>query len=80
MQESFFGIQKAITDYVPGKKHWCATLIHTGTTAEELENRRMIGLAQIKASCGIIQVIDLKPITWVHQGEACHDTVGNLLM
>ncbi|MBM9615899.1 3-methylornithine--L-lysine ligase PylC [Desulfobulbus rhabdoformis] len=74
-QEGFFGIQEAITDYVPGKKHWCATLIHTGVTAEELENRRMIGLAQIKASCGIIQVIDSKPTTRVHQGEACHDTV-----
>ena len=75
VQENFFGVQEAITDYQPGKKRWSATLIHTGESSDELADKRMIALAKLKATCGILQVIDSKPVTLSNQGETCHDTI-----
>ncbi len=75
VQENFFGVQEALTDYEPGKNRWCATLIHTGSTIEELEAGRMIALANIKATCDIQQMINSKPALQKDQREARYDTV-----
>lgn len=58
IEKRFFGVREAITDFRPGKERWCATLIHTGSTLEELQARRMIVLAAIRAGCGIERVVD----------------------
>nr|WP_321469004.1 3-methylornithine--L-lysine ligase PylC [uncultured Desulfobulbus sp.] len=75
IKKNFFGVREAITDYAPGKEQWCATLIHIGASEEELQARRMIALAAIKAGCGIEQVIDSKPVVNLYQGVPCHDAV-----
>jgi pyrrolysine biosynthesis protein PylC len=37
--EGFFGVDEALTDYRPGKRAWAATLIATGTCANEARAR-----------------------------------------
>ncbi len=75
IRENFYESREAVTDYKPGKKRWCATLIHTGATFVEMEARRMIALAAIKAGCGIERVIDSEPVENAFQGEARHDAL-----
>lgn len=75
IEKNFFGVREAITDYAPGKTRWCATLIHTGSSEDELQARRMIGLAAIKAGCVIDAVVDSQPIIHQKQRVSCHDAV-----
>ena len=75
IRENFYESREAVTDYKPGKKRWCATLIHTGATFVEMEARRMIALAAIKAGCGIERVVNSEPFTKICREAACHDAL-----
>lgn len=48
----FFGADEAITNYIPGKSHWVATLIITGTDRQAAWEKRCEAIRRISAELG----------------------------
>lgn len=57
----FFGADEAITNYIPGKTEWVATLINTGRTREEAWSKRCRVIDRIMKGLKINSYIDLYP-------------------
>lgn len=51
--EHFFGADEALTDFVPGRLPWVATLIITGDNREEAWNRRCLVIEDIRDYFGL---------------------------
>ncbi len=73
IQDNFFGTPEAITDYQAGKQQWCATLIHTGTSLADLQEKHMTALHTIKTAFDIYYVMDSRPVTNIDTRTLCHD-------
>ena len=63
VQANFFGADEAITNFVPGKDQWVATLIFAGTNRPQAWEKRNRSIAKITRRLGIKEVVDPKPIT-----------------
>lgn len=61
LERGLFGADEAITDFDPGKERWYATLICTGSTAEEAWAKHQSCLRQMIESNDITQYVDLAP-------------------
>ncbi|MDR2698112.1 MAG: 3-methylornithine--L-lysine ligase PylC [Candidatus Methanoplasma sp.] len=57
----FFGADEAITDYLPGKNAWRATVITKGKTAAEVLEKRKRFIGNIMEECGLDEYIDRTP-------------------
>lgn len=54
LQDDFFGVDEALTNYQPGAACWEATLITTGTNREEAWEKRCAAIAAIQESQGLL--------------------------
>ncbi|WP_319403636.1 3-methylornithine--L-lysine ligase PylC [uncultured Anaeromusa sp.] len=54
LQQNFFGVDEALTNYQPGADCWEATLITTGTNREEAWEKRCAAIAAIQESQGLL--------------------------
>jgi pyrrolysine biosynthesis protein PylC len=57
----FFGADEAITDYLPGKDVWRATVITKGRTAAEVLEKRKRFIGNIMEECSLDEYIDRTP-------------------
>jgi len=57
----FFGSDEAITDYLPGKDVWRATVITRGRTAAEVLRKRKAFISNVMSECGLDQYVDRSP-------------------
>jgi pyrrolysine biosynthesis protein PylC len=62
LQADFFGADEAITNYVPGKDPWVATLIFSGTNRNHAWEKRNRCIAKITRGLGIKEVVDPQPL------------------
>ena len=53
IQEGFFGADEAVTDFVPGKSNWAATLIFVENSGPEVQAKRDATIEGLKKSLGI---------------------------
>jgi len=53
IQEGFFGADEAVTDFVPGKSNWAATLIFVENSRPEVQAKRDATMEGLKKSLGI---------------------------
>ena len=60
-EERFFGADEAITDYVPGKEVWRATVITKGKDAAEVLRKRKIFIHNLMDECSLDEFIDRSP-------------------
>ena len=60
-QNNFFGADEAISNYVPGKDQWAATLIFSGTNSHQAWEKRNHCIAEIVRQFQIKEVIDPQP-------------------
>lgn len=60
IEYDFFGADEAITDYVDGKSHWVATLIHAEATLSAVWAKRERAIASICKGCCIDRIVDSK--------------------
>jgi pyrrolysine biosynthesis protein PylC len=58
IQADFFGADEAITNYQPGRSHWVATLIHSGTDLKTAREKRRQTLQNIRNRFGIANIIE----------------------
>lgn len=58
----FFGADEALTNYMPGKTEWVATLIITGVDSQAAWDKRCMVLQKIRKECGIKHYFDLYPV------------------
>lgn len=61
LYNGLFGADEVITDYIPGKKHWVATLIFTGQNRQEAWNKRCQVIQHIREEMGISSYRDTSP-------------------
>jgi len=61
VQTDFFGADEAVTDYMPQKTRWVATLISTGADLVEAWQRRNEVISRIRRHLGSVQYIDPTP-------------------
>jgi pyrrolysine biosynthesis protein PylC len=61
LQKDFFGADEALTNFVPGKDSWVATLIFPGTDRNHAWQKRNRCIAKITRCLGIKEVIDPQP-------------------
>lgn len=59
--ENFFGTDEALTDYVPGKKNWVATLINKAGTMEAVREKRNRVVEKIMSELKIKHYYDPVP-------------------
>jgi pyrrolysine biosynthesis protein PylC len=57
----FFGADEAITDYLPGKDAWRATVITKGKNAAEVLKKRKIFINNLMNECDLYAYIDRAP-------------------
>lgn len=62
LYEDFFGAAEALTDYIPGKNQWAATLIITGRDFVEAWANRGKVIKRIMKEFGIKSYVDMSPI------------------
>jgi pyrrolysine biosynthesis protein PylC len=60
-QNNFFGADEAISNYVPGKDQWAATLIFSGANSHQAWEKRNHCIAEIVRQFQIKEVIDPQP-------------------
>jgi len=60
-EKRFFGADEAITDYLPGKDTWRATVITTGRTSAEVLDKRKRFIGSVMEECGLDEYIDKAP-------------------
>lgn len=61
LHADFFGADEALTDYVPGRADWRATLIVTGRTRGEAWRRRCEVLSDVRRMFGLDRFVDPEP-------------------
>ncbi|MCL2509614.1 MAG: 3-methylornithine--L-lysine ligase PylC [Methanomassiliicoccaceae archaeon] len=61
MEDRFFGADEAITDYVPGKDVWRATVITKGKDPSEVLEKRKAFIRNIMEECCLEEYIDRSP-------------------
>jgi pyrrolysine biosynthesis protein PylC len=71
VHRDFFGADEAVTDYLPGREEWVATLIVTAADRRAAWARRCRVLAEIQERFGLDACLDPSPDDGRHQGEAC---------
>jgi pyrrolysine biosynthesis protein PylC len=57
----FFGADEAISNYMPGKDDWSATLICSATSREQAGEKQKRSITEIVRYLGIQQIIDREP-------------------
>ena len=60
-EERFFGSDDAITDYLPGKEVWRATVITKGNSPAEVLEKRKRFITDVMDECGLEEYIDRSP-------------------
>jgi pyrrolysine biosynthesis protein PylC len=60
-EERFFGADEAITDYMPGKEVWRATVINSGRTPNDVLEKRKRFIMNVMKECDIDEFIDRSP-------------------
>ena len=61
IEERFFGADEAITDYVPGKDVWRATVINSGKTPADVLEKRKSFITNVMQECDLEEYIDRSP-------------------
>jgi len=61
IEERFFGADEAITDYLPGKNTWRATVITKGKTPAEVLGKRKDFIWNVMKECGLEEYMDRSP-------------------
>ena len=61
VQRDFFGADEAVTDYMPKKTRWVATLICTGADLDEAWQRRNEVVSTIRQHLGPVEYLDPSP-------------------
>lgn len=61
IEEGLFGADRVITDYEPGKESWRATIIVSGTDAEDVESRSDAVIVSMMEACGVDDFLDGVP-------------------
>ncbi|MFA6870134.1 MAG: 3-methylornithine--L-lysine ligase PylC [Methanomethylophilus sp.] len=59
--EGLFGSDEMMTDYLPGRSRWHATVITHGKTPGEVLTKRKKVIAQIMRECGLEEFVDRMP-------------------
>lgn len=57
----FFGADEVITDYMPEKSEWRATVINSGKTHAEVLEKRKTFIREVMSSCELDEYIDRSP-------------------
>jgi len=60
-EDRFFGADEAITDYLPGKDVWRATVITKGRTPSEVLDKRKKFIRNVMEECNLEEYIDRSP-------------------
>jgi len=60
-EDRFFGADEAITDYVPGKNGWSATVITKGKSPAEVLEKRKNFIWNVMKECSLEEYIDRSP-------------------
>lgn len=60
-EERFFGCDEAITDYIPGKEIWRATVISKGRTPSDVLEKRKDFIKNVMTECQLDEYIDRSP-------------------
>jgi len=63
LRGDFFGADEALTNFVPGKDQWVATLIFSGTNRHQAWEKRNRCIAEITRRLKVRDVIDAQPVT-----------------
>jgi pyrrolysine biosynthesis protein PylC len=63
LRGDFFGADEALTNFVPGKDQWVATLIFSGTNRHQACEKRNRCIAEIVKRLKISEVVDPQPVT-----------------
>jgi len=61
MEDRFFGADEAITDYVPGRESWRATVITKGKDPAEVLEKRKAFIRNVMEECCLEEYIDRSP-------------------
>ena len=61
IEERFFGADEAITDYMPGKDTWRATVINSGRTSADVLEKRKNFISSVMRECDLEEYIDRSP-------------------
>lgn len=61
LARGLFGTDEMITDYGPDKKEWRATMINSGRSEEEVEEKRRAAVRKILEGCGLERYSDPLP-------------------
>jgi pyrrolysine biosynthesis protein PylC len=61
LEERFFGADEAITDYLPGKGVWRATVINSGRTPGDVLEKRKQFIRNLMEECDVDEFIDRSP-------------------
>jgi len=61
VEASLFGAEEALTNYVPGRGDWVATLMVKGKDLEDARNRRDQVISEIQNRCGLTSYRDESP-------------------
>ncbi len=59
--EEFFGADEALTDYIPGKKNWVATLINKADSMDAVREKRNSVIKKIMSELNIKRYSDPVP-------------------
>ena len=72
LQGDFFGADEALTNFVPGKDQWVATLIFSGTNRHQAWEKRNRCIAEIVRRLKIKEVIDSQPVIGPEISGGCN--------
>lgn len=61
ISQGLFGSEESISDYEPGKREWRATLMHSGATEEEVDEKCRLSIERILDECSIDEFVDGVP-------------------
>ncbi len=59
--ERMFGADEVITDYMPGKSEWRATVINRGDTPSDVLEKRKAFIGRVMSECDLDEYVDLSP-------------------
>ena len=61
ISQGLFDSEESISDYEPGKREWRATLMHSGATEEEVDEKCRLSIERILDECSIDEFVDGVP-------------------
>ena len=78
-REGFFGADEALTNYVPGRNSWMATIINTGGSREEAFLKRNRVIRRIMKAMDIDNYLDPLPVVknYNNSGVSGHDQASS---